>query len=145
MMTNVTDDSVLLGVAILERVRPFLNIGTREPISKVGVERVQDSIGKCVEKIAGKITNSEVLTALLEVDTLITTVLSEQTFVETDDAVKDIIVGKLMPAVDLLYKEAGMYYVDHNFTFKPGLEGLLIRIVDKSIEQGFYFGYEEKI
>ena len=144
-MSSKTDDNVLLGLALLERAKPFLNIGTREPISKIAIERVQDSVGKCVEKLYGRITDTNVIAPLLEVDVLISTLLQETTFVETDDDVKNIIVDKLMPALDLLYKETGMYYMEHTFSYKPGLEGLLRRVVDKSIEQGFYFGYEKQV
>ena len=147
MTTKIVDDDVLLSVALLERVKPFLNMNTREPISKVGLQRIRDGVTKSIEKLSSKVTNGEItkdiLTTLLEMDELIGTVLSEQTFVETDDVVKNIMVDKLMPTLDTLYKEAAIYYTTRQFNFKPGLEKLLIRIIDKAIEQGVTFGYEE--
>lgn len=143
-MTSQCDDSVLLGVAILERCNPYLSIGTRVPISRTALIRIQEGCKKCIEKLYQRITNVLITGPLLEVDTLIDTLLQESTFVETDDDVKNILIGKLQPALDLLYKEAGEYYMTHEFNFKPGLESLLIRIVDKSIEQGYYFGYTEE-
>ena len=143
-MNSQCDDSVLLGVAILERVNPYLSIGTRVPISRTALLRIQEGCRKCIEKLYQRISNVSITGPLLEVDTLISTLLQESTFVETDDDVKNILIDKLMPALDLLYKEAGVYYMTHEFNFKPGLEALLIRIIDKSIDQGYYFGYTEE-
>lgn len=139
------DDNVLLAVAMLERINPYLGIGTRVPISKNSLTRVKDTILKSLEKLNGRLYHVEVTTALLEIDTLIDTLMEDSTFVETDEEVKEIIVGKFIPALNTLYLETGKYYMEHTFNFRPGLEKLLTRIIDKSIEQGFYFGYEKEL
>lgn len=141
----MTNDSVLVGIAVLERCVPFLKIGTRESVSRIALQRVQDGIQKCIEKISGQITNTEVLTPLMEVDMLITSLFEDSAFVEADVEIKHVMTTTLMPAVDLLYLEVGKYYMNNDFTFKVGLESLLRRIVDKCIEQNFYFGYEDTV
>lgn len=138
----VADNSVLIALAILERVEPQLNAETRSQIDRNSLIAIQHYIMQAQQKLMGvELKHFEIKSNLAEADNLIIEMLADDAFKMTDIATKELIVSKIETALNLLYVDAGMYYdTEHEFKFSIGLNPLLQRIVNRCIAKGYYFG-----
>lgn len=139
------NNSVLSAVVLMERVMPRLNASSRETISRKALSNIQQSLTMVLRSLTTDCTDPKVLTPIMEAVTLIDTVLSSETFIETDDETKNIVVDKLSQALSELYLFAGKFYMKHDFTWSLTKTDILRHIVDACIDRGFYFGVDEQL
>lgn len=140
MMTKGNND-LLLGIALLDRLEPKLKIGTREQYNTVDCNNIKQYVVKALQYITNcEATNLFVNAKLFSIVECIEAVVDNPGFIETDITMKEVIVDNFVEAREELYLIAGKYYTDHDFDYSVRLENLLIKIVDKCIEKGYYFG-----
>lgn len=140
MMAKI-DDSLLISVALLDRVVPQLKTDSREQLNRTSLNTIKQSVSHAVQKIISSGVSGIYTTGYL-VGTVecIDTLLSDPNFVETDVYTKDIIASKILDALENLYIEAGKFYTENEFNYTARLEPLLNKIIDRCLQKGYYFG-----
>lgn len=142
-MSKVVDE-VLTAVILMERVMPRLHENTRETISRSHLQQVYQTLTMVLRQLNSNCEDPLVLTPIMEVVTLIDTIVVDG-FVETDDETKQLIVDKLHQALDQLYLFSGKFYMSHEFTWSMTKTDVLRHIVESCLDLGFYFGYDKQI
>lgn len=146
MAQNMNDDNVISAVTLMERIVPRLSANSRETISRQRLSQISSSLQIVLELLtAQECREPLILTPIMEVITLIDGVMEEQAFVETDNDTKEIIVNKVMTALQHLYMFAGVYYMTHEFTYTMSKTDVLRNIVDACVANGFYFGVDKQL
>lgn len=139
------NDKVLSAVILMQRVIPRLHAQDRSTIGKQQLTGIQNTISMVLQQLVGDCDNPLVLTPLMEVVELISEVTSDDTFVETDNETKQLIVDRVSNALSQLYLFAGTFYMENEFTWTLSKSDVLRSIVNNCIELGFYFGYDKKL
>lgn len=139
------NNDVLTSVILMERVIPRLHANSREPISKQQLKQVVQSLSMVLRSLYNDCKEPLVLTPIMEVITLADSVMADDTFVETDNETKTIIVNKLDTAITELYIFAGKFYMTNEFTWTLTKTDALRHIVDACMDNGFYFGYDKTL
>lgn len=139
------NNTVLSAVVLMERVIPRLNASSRETISRKSLLSIDQSLTMVLRSLTGDCTDPRVLTPIMEAVTLIENVTSSDSFIETDDETKSIIVDKVQQALSELYLFAGKFYTTHEFTWSLTKTDILRHIVDACMDMGYYFGVDDKL
>lgn len=138
MKTN----DILISVSLLERSLAFMGENTREPIRKSTLVQINRLINTAIGKFINYGKDVLILVPLTEVTQLIEVMVSNETFAETDNESKKMLVNKVKEALTSLYLFAGKFYTTNDFDFSMGQEALLRRIVDSCLASNYYFGYD---
>lgn len=137
----VIDNSLLMALAMIERIEPQLKLEHRDQISKANLSFIDQSLSQAVEKISkANCDTYSILSNLISALELIKILLEDETFDYTDSNTKEILGDKIMTSLQDLYLVVGKYYTNHEFNYNVRMEPLLQRIVDKCLERGYYFG-----
>lgn len=139
------NDKVLSAVILMQRVVPRLNANDRSTIKKQQLIGIQQTISMALQQLIEDCNNPLVLTPLMEVVELINDVSGDDTFVETDNETKQLIVNRVSNALSQLYLFAGTFYMTHDFTWTLSKSDVLRSIVNNCLDLGFYFGYDKKL
>lgn len=138
MKTN----DILISISLLERTLAFMGENTREPIRKSTLEQISRLVDMAVDKFAAYGRDVLILVPLTEVTQLIEVIVSDETFAETDNETKKLLISKVKEALANLYLFAGKFYTANEFEYSMGLGDLIKRIVDNCISSNYYFGYD---
>lgn len=140
----MADNTLLIALALTERVEPQIKTCKRDQISRSTLASIQ----RCLVEAMAKITASGVDSDLynyyfLDVIDLIDALLEDDTFEVTDTETKNMISEKVNAGLEHLYLQVGEFYdTEHEFNYSKGLDNLLQRVVDKCIQGKYYFGYK---
>lgn len=140
-MSQVKDE-ILGAVVLMERLIPRLNPNTRETLKRNNLTQVQSTLSIILQQLRTDCREPLILTPIMEVITLIESVTSDDTFVETDAETKHLMVDRLNSALNQLYLYAGKYYMKNEFTWSLTKTDVLRHIVDCCMNNGFYFDYD---
>ena len=140
-MSEVKDE-ILGAVVLMERLIPRLNPNTRETLKRNNLTQVQSTLSIILQQLRTDCIEPLILTPIMEVITLIESVTSDDTFVETDAETKHLMVDRLNSALNQLYLYAGKYYMVNEFTWSLTKTDVLRHIVDCCMNNGFYFNYD---
>lgn len=141
-----TNNDILSAVILMERVLPRLKENSREPIKKSQLNQISQFLVMTLKKLNGNgCDNVLILTPMMEVLSLITEVMEDPTFVETDADTKNIMVTRLHTAMEQLYLYAGKFYMANEFEYSMTQNDVLRHIVDACMDMGFYFGYDAQL
>lgn len=140
-MSEVKDE-ILGAVVLMERLIPRLNPNTRETLKRNNLTQVQSTLSIILQQLRTDCREPLILTPIMEVITLIESVTSDDTFVETDTETKHLMVDRLNSALNQLYLYAGKYYMVNEFTWSLTKTDVLRHIVDCCMNNGFYFNYD---
>ena len=143
--SNQDVNEVLSAVVLMQRIIPRLNPNTRETVKRQSLLQIKQSITIVIRSLKDYCTEPLILTPIMEVMALIDTVVSDDTFAETDNETKLLIVDRLSTALDQLYLFAGKFYMTHHFTWSLSKNDVLKEIVKNCLELGFYFDYDKKL
>lgn len=135
-------NEVLSSAILMERIIPRLHANSRETIKRATLVGISQQLGMVLKSLIDECQEPLVLTPIMEVITLIETITSESTFVETDNETKGLIVSRLNDAQHHLYIFAGKYYTTNSFTYTITKTDVLRNIVDECVNFGYYFGYD---
>lgn len=138
----MSDNSLLLAVALIERVKPQLQEDKRTQINRTGLNMISQAVSQALErlnKILGKDGNIYILGDLIVVLETVNNLLQEESFTETDLETKNMLTEKIAGVLSKLYMEAGRYYTNHDFDYSPRMVPILNRIIDACVEGGYYF------
>lgn len=138
-------NEVLSAVVLMQRIIPRLHPNSRETIKKQHLLQIKQSVSIVIRSLKDYCTEPLVLTPIMEVMTLIDTVVSDDTFAETDSETKALMVDRLSSSLDQLYLFAGKFYMTHDFTWSLSKSGVLKDIVSNCLELGFYFDYDKQL
>lgn len=142
----MTNNNMLLAVVLMERVMPLLKEEKREQISRAGVSSISHSILQVYERFCSVDTKSGTLVMKINaVVTILTSLLDEPTFYETDEETKELLLKECNDIMSSIYLMAGKYYMSEEFDYNPRLSSTLNRIIDKCILMGFYFGVDKEL
>lgn len=137
---------MLLAVVLMERVIPLLKEEKREQISRAGVSSISHSILQVYERISdASIKASTIVMKINTVVTVLTSLLEEPAFYETDMETKELLISECNAIMSDIYLAAGKYYMLEEFDYNPRLSNTLNRIIDKCIVMGFYFGVDKEL
>lgn len=142
---NQVKDEVLGAVVLMERLIPRLNPNTRETLKRNNLTQVQSTLSIILQQLRADCREPLILTPIMEVITLIESVTSDDTFVETDAETKYLMVDRLNSALNQLYLYAGKYYMKNEFTWSLTKTDVLRHIVDCCMNNGFYFDYDRML
>lgn len=145
MDCSVDRNEVLSAVILMERIMPRLDANSRAPIGKQHLLQIQQYLSMVLKQLTVDCKEPLILTPIMEVVNLIDSVMEDETFVETDNETKTLIVDRLNDALSQLYLFAGKYYMNHDFTWSIGKSDVLRHIVDACMDLGYYFGYDVKL
>lgn len=137
------NNDILICLSLIERVLPMLKENTRETIKKASLEQINRNLENALSKLVPYCKEAVILTPIMEMIELIKVIKQDDTFVETDNETKKVLVLKTKAALGPLYVFAGKFYIENEFTYSLGLNDLLKRIVDMCLSSEFYFGYDE--
>lgn len=143
-MSQVKDE-ILGAVVLMERLIPRLNPNTRETLKRNNLTQVQSTLSIILQQLRTDCREPLILTPIMEVITLIESVTSDDTFVETDAETKHLMVDRLNSALNQLYLYAGKYYMKNEFTWSLTKTDVLRHIVDCCMNNGFYFDYDRML
>ena len=138
MKTN----DILISVSLLERSLAIMGENTREPIRKSTLIQINRLINTSIGKFINYGKDVLILVPLTEVTQLIEVMVSNETFAETDNESKKLLISKVREALVSLYLFAGKFYTSNDFDYAMGQEALLRRIVDSCLKSNYYFGYD---
>lgn len=137
------NNDVLMAVALLEKVIPMLKADKRDQVNRTTLEACGRNLAQAMNKLSRFNTSlGNIPVYLVGTYDLIEEVLSDSEFDMTDTTTKEVLSENCKSALKELYLFTGKYYFkEHGFEYNMGIDGLLQRIVDNCISQGFYFGY----
>lgn len=145
-MVNQENNEIISAVNMMERLLPRLKEDSRETIKRAHLGQIKVNIMMILKLLNNNgCNNLMLLTPLMEVANLIETLMKDDNFIETDEDTKYLIVDRMRPAMVEMYIFAGKFYMEHHFEFVPTQMSILINIVEACINNGFYFGYDEKL
>lgn len=136
-------NEVLTAVILMERVIPRLHANSRETIKRTHLTQIEQSLSMVLRSLNNYCKEPLVLTPIMEVITLIQTVLTDESFVETNAETKELMVDRLNNAMSQLYLFAGKFYMNNKFTWNLSKTDVCRHIVDNCMDMGFYFGYDK--
>lgn len=128
---------------MMKRIIPRLRANSRETLKKNQLNSIGQSISMVIRVLSPYCKEDLVITPLAEVLNLITLLVDDDTFVETDAETKSLIVNRMDSAYYQLCLFAGKFYMSNEFEFTYTKFDILQEIVDSCIQSGFYFGYDK--
>lgn len=137
------DNSLLLALVLLERVKPHLQEDKRVQINRSGLNMISQAVSQALERlnsVLGKDGNIYIIGDLIVVLETVNSLLQDERFTETDLDTKNMLIEKVTEALNKLYIEVGKYYTNNDFDYSPRMVSLLNRIIDVCIDNGYYFG-----
>lgn len=136
------DDSVIEALALLEHIESSIKIQSRVQLRRTEMEAIQRLLGQTLNKLANKGDDfSQINFYLLGAHDLITTVIEDNGFDNTDTSTKTMLYDHIQEALGMLYIQAGKFYdVDNEFSYYIGIDALLQRIIHACVKAGYYFG-----
>lgn len=147
-MSNECDNGLLVALTLVERVKPQLKMDKREQINRVGLQMISQSLAQALERITrverGSI-NDYTAGSIVAMVEIIEGLLKDETYYETDLETKELLVSKLEECLGRIYLDVGKYYMTHEFQYSIRMSGVLDRIVDTCVEQGYYFGVDQEL
>lgn len=144
-MNQEPKNDVLICVSLLERSITLLKENTRETIKRSTVEQIKKNLESILIKLTPYCKEVMILSPIMEIIELISIVVADETFVETDNETKVVMVDKLKSSLYALYLFAGKFYMTNEFSFSLGTADILKRIVDGCLNNNFYFGIDEQL
>ena len=141
----MTNNDMLMGIALMERIVPLLNENTRVSIRRDTCLSIGRNLELCLGKIINYTKDNLILMPIVEASELIKTIVDEEGFTETSAECKAILIDKIHMGLNGLYLFAGKWYMNHDFDYTPGIAQIVVRIVDSCINQGYYFNYDAQL
>jgi len=142
------DNNLLLALSLMERVKPQLKEEKREQINRAGLTLINQMLTQaldCIIKTCRDSGNAYIIGYLIGVTNIVSALLQDESYIETDTETKELLAEKVNECMSRIYLEVGKYYTTHDFVYSVKLCPLLNRVIDTCIEQGYYFGVDEKI
>ena len=135
-------NSVLTSVALLERVRPMLNIDKRDQLTRQNLETIRNILNRVINNLKDHEQYFKNVTIYVAgAYALIDDILADSEFSVTDTETKELVSKNILQACDNIYVPTGKFYFENNrFDHSMGLDPILERVVDRCIADGFYFG-----
>lgn len=136
------DNSIIEAVALMEHIRGSIHVNERVQLNRTELEEIKRLLSQTLNKIASHGDDfSQANFHILGTHDLLTEMLKDEDFDQTDTDTKCLIYDHISTATDELYLRAGRYYCkDNEFDYYLGLDALLQRIIKASVKAGFFFG-----
>lgn len=137
------DNNLLLALGIVERIVPQVKDSQRDQLSRSTLNSIKQALDQATSLLSSiTLNNDMILFGLCGITEFLDVLLSNDALVETDTESKAMIAERLHTVLSDLYLEAGKYYTTHEFSYGMKMDTLLNRVIDKCLEQGYYFGKE---
>lgn len=134
------DNSVLIGVTLLESLRKQLKSDERSQLSRNNLEGLKSYAEQALVKWQ-KTSNYIIMSNLVAIAECISSILTDSSVQAVDSATKDLLLKRADTALSESYVVAAKWYdTEHEFVYTPAIRGVLQRIIENAIDREYYFG-----
>lgn len=140
------NNSVLIAVAVLERIQPELKSEKRVQLNRTNLTVIKQTANQAITNLMNaNFRDDVVFSNLLATINIVDALLADEQYDQTDQSTKEELTDRMTTALNVLYLKAGQYYETTEFDYDPRMYKILTSIVDECIKQGYYFGIDKEI
>jgi hypothetical protein len=139
-------NALLIAVRLIEHVQAQTKADERSQLARAQLEGIKTTLNQTLQKLnevgIADVQNAGIIIVLVKT---IDDLLAEPNYSDSDKNLKSFLSENIVKLLTNLYLVAGKYYMTNTFEDNIHLHVVLSRIVESCLDQGFYFGMEDKI
>lgn len=136
------NSDLLVCCNFLNRVETLLDANTRSQIPRDNIELITKCLTRVIDySVKGVKEIESQLMVFGSCISAIDEVTMDESFSETNEDLKKLLVDRLSPAIVEFKVNVGKYLTNRKFRYIPSQDRVIQNIIDVSINNGYYFEY----